>query len=78
MLFHNSKYYKKSWKRNKIVSHTLEKFLKRKEDDNNLYSKSQESSFTRENTEIVTQPENDNSLEVQVEEVSTHARSVIL
>ena len=52
--------------------------MKRKEDDNDIYSKSQESSFTRENTEIVTQPENGNSLEVQVEELSTHARSVIL
>ena len=33
MSSHNSKYYKKSPKRNKVVSHTLEKFLKRKRDD---------------------------------------------
>ena len=61
-------------KRSKVVSHILEKVLKHNEDDdNNTGFQSQERSFIQESAEIVLQPENGNSLEVQVEEVSTHA-----
>ena len=71
---HNSKHHGKFLKRSKVVSHILEKVLKHNEDDdNNTGFQSQERSFIQESAEIVLQPENGNSLEVQVEEVSTHA-----
>ena len=48
MSSHNSKYYKKSLKRNKVVSHTQEKFLKRKrDDDNNTDSQSEKTAVTQ-------------------------------
>ena len=48
MSSHNSKYYKKSLKRNKVVSHTQEKFLKRKrDDDNNTDSQPEKTAVTQ-------------------------------
>ena len=48
---HNSKYYKKSLKRNKVVSKTLDKFLKRKRDDNRCTQQAESSTFLQECSE---------------------------
>ena len=48
---HNSKYYKKSLKRNKVVSKTLDKFLKWKRDDNRCTQQAESSTFLQECSE---------------------------
>ena len=85
MSSHNSKYYKKSLKRNKVVSHTLEKSIKRKRDDYNDTDFQPEKTAVTEpansQLEEITQPanaENGKLVGAVPEEASSTAQSVSL
>ena len=85
MSSHNPKYYKKSLKRNKVVSHTLEKSFKRKRDyvskADSLPEKIAVTQTANSQLEEITQQanaENDNLLKVLPKETSSTAPCVSL